>query len=114
MTDRMRTGTIHAVELKNGELFPSGVHFPPMDRRLLLIEVQDLRIDPAARRVWRDTEGIVLTPWEYARLEYLVMRRKLDRPDRPSPINTIRGRGYSHHALMLVLLSYRAEKVDPE
>jgi DNA-binding response OmpR family regulator len=94
-----------------------------------LIEVQDLRIDLAGQRVWRDQEEIVLTPREYALLEYLAMRvgqvvsrtdiwehvyefnssassnvvdvyigylrKKIDRPDRPSLINTIRGRGYT-------------------
>jgi DNA-binding response OmpR family regulator len=94
-----------------------------------LIEVQDLRIDLAGQRVWRDQEEIVLTPREYALLEYLGMRagqvvsrtdiwehvyefnssassnvvdvyigylrKKIDRPDRPSLIHTIRGRGYT-------------------
>jgi DNA-binding response OmpR family regulator len=94
-----------------------------------LIEVQDLRIDLAVQRVWRGPEEIVLTPREYALLEYLAMRagqvvsridiwehvyefkssassnvvdvyigylrKKIDRPDRPSLIHTIRGRGYT-------------------
>jgi DNA-binding response OmpR family regulator len=38
------------------------------------IEIQDLRIDLAGQRVWRDQEEIVLTPREYALLEYLAMR----------------------------------------
>lgn len=94
-----------------------------------LIEVQDLRIDLAGQRVRRGLEEIVLTPREYALLEYLAMRtgqvvsrtdiwehvyefnssassnvvdvyigylrKKIDRPDRPSLIHTIRGRGYT-------------------
>jgi len=94
-----------------------------------LLEVQDLRIDLTVQRVWRGPEEIVLTPREYALLEYLAMRagqvvsrtdiwehvyefnssassnvvdvyigyvrKKIDRPDRPSLIDTIRGRGYT-------------------
>lgn len=92
------------------------------------IDIQDLRIDLAVQRVWRGPEEIVLTPREYALLEYLAMRagqvvsrtdiwehvyefnssassnvvdvyvgylrKKIERPDRPSLLNTIRGRGY--------------------
>ena len=39
-----------------------------------LIQIQDLRIDLAAQRVWRGPEEIPLTPREYALLEYLAMR----------------------------------------
>lgn len=94
-----------------------------------LIQIQDLRIDLAGQRVRRGPEEIVLTPREYALLEYLAMRagqvvsrtdiwehvyefnssassnvvdvyigylrKKIDRPDQPSLINTIRGRGYT-------------------
>ena len=93
------------------------------------IEIRDLRIDLAVQRVWRGGEEIVLTPREYALLEYLAMRagqvvsrtdiwehvyefnssassnvvdvyigylrKKIERPDRPALINTIRGRGYT-------------------
>ncbi len=38
------------------------------------IEVADLRIDPAARRVWRGRREITLTRREYALLEYLASR----------------------------------------
>lgn len=92
------------------------------------IKVQDLRLDPAAQRVWRGSREIALTPKEYALLEYLAMRagevvsrtdmwehvyefnaaassnvvdvyigylrKKLQAPDRPALIHTVRGRGY--------------------
>jgi len=38
------------------------------------VEIDDLRIDLAAQRVWRGPEEIQLTPREYALLEYLAMR----------------------------------------
>ena len=38
------------------------------------IEVQDLRIDLTTQRLWRRQQEIVLTPREYALLEYLAMR----------------------------------------
>lgn len=92
------------------------------------IEVQDLRIDLTTQRLWRGQQEIVLTPREYALLEYLAMRageivsrtdiwehvyefhstassnvvdvyigylrKKIEDPDRPRLIHTIRGRGY--------------------
>jgi DNA-binding response OmpR family regulator len=39
-----------------------------------LIKVADLRIDLTMQRVWRGQEEILLTPREYALLEYLAMR----------------------------------------
>ena len=93
------------------------------------IEVQDLRIDLTTQRLWRGQEEILLTPREYALLEYLALRagevvsrteiwehvyefnssassnvvdvyigylrKKIERPDRPSLIDTVRGRGYT-------------------
>ncbi len=38
------------------------------------VEIADLRIDLTTRRVWRGSEEILLTPREYALLEYLAMR----------------------------------------
>jgi DNA-binding response OmpR family regulator len=38
------------------------------------LEVGDLRIETPAQRVWRGKEEVVLTPREYALLEYLAMR----------------------------------------
>ena len=38
------------------------------------IEVQDLRIDLTTQRLWREQQEIMLTPREYALLEYLAMR----------------------------------------
>ncbi len=39
-----------------------------------LLEAAGLRIDTVARRVWRGDDEIVLTPREFALLEYLVVR----------------------------------------
>jgi heavy metal sensor kinase len=39
-----------------------------------LIEIDDLRIDTPAQRVWRGKEEVSLTPREYALLEYLAVR----------------------------------------
>lgn len=92
------------------------------------IEIEDLRIELSAQRVWRGREEIRLTPREYVLLEYLAMRagrtvsrldiwehvyefnssassnvvdvyigylrKKIERPDKPLLIHTIRGRGY--------------------
>jgi len=92
------------------------------------VEIDDLRIDLTAQRVWRGPEEIQLTPREYALLEYLAMRagqtvsrtdiwehvyefnssassnvvdvyvgylrKKIERPDKPTLIHTARGRGY--------------------
>jgi len=94
-----------------------------------ILEVRDLRIDSALQQVWRGREEIVLTPREYALLEYLALRagqivsrtdiwehvyefnssassnvvdvyigylrKKIERPDRPALLNTIRSRGYT-------------------
>jgi DNA-binding response OmpR family regulator len=38
------------------------------------IEVEDLRIDTPAQRVWRGKDEVQLTPREYALLEYLAVR----------------------------------------
>lgn len=93
------------------------------------VTVDGLRIDTVTQRVWKDSTEIVLTPREYALLEYLAMRagqvvsrtdiwehvyeftadadsnvvdvyvgylrRKLGQRGDPSPIQTIRGAGYS-------------------
>ncbi len=92
------------------------------------IEIDDLRIDMTAQRVWRGREELYLTPREYALLEYLAMRtretvsrtdiwehvyefnssassnvvdvyigylrKKIERPGKPTLLHTIRGRGY--------------------
>ena len=94
-----------------------------------LIEVGDLRIDPTARRVWRQGTEIALSRTEYDLLELLArnagivldhstvydriwgydfgpgsknlavyigyLRRKLELPDAPALIHTVRGVGYS-------------------
>jgi DNA-binding response OmpR family regulator len=38
------------------------------------VEIEDLRIDTAAQRVWRDGQEVVLTSREYVLLEYLALR----------------------------------------
>jgi DNA-binding response OmpR family regulator len=92
------------------------------------IEIDDLRIDMTAQRVWRGREELYFTPREYALLEYLAMRtretvsrtdiwehvyefnssassnvvdvyigylrKKIERPGKPTLLHTIRGRGY--------------------
>ncbi len=89
----------------------------------------DLRIDPTARRVWRQNTEIALSRTEYDLLELLArnagivldhstvydriwgydfgpgsknlavyigyLRRKLELPDAPALIHTVRGVGYS-------------------
>jgi DNA-binding response OmpR family regulator len=93
-----------------------------------MLEVEDIRLDPAAQRAWRGSVLIPLTPREFALLHYLMarpcevasrtdilehvwdahysglsnvvdvhvasLRRKLDMPGSPAPIDTIRGIGY--------------------
>jgi len=93
-----------------------------------VLEVGDLRLDPAARRVWREDSEVELTAKEFAVLEAFArrpgevlsrldlleqawdqsyenrsnvidvyvryLRNKLDRPDRPTVIETVRGSGY--------------------
>ena len=92
------------------------------------IAIEDLRIDLNTQQVFLAEQEIVLTPREYALLEYLTLRageivsrtdiwehvyefhssagsnvvdvyigylrKKLDSPDRPELIRTVRGRGY--------------------
>ena len=94
-----------------------------------VIEVADLRIDPTARRVWRQRTEIALSRTEYDLLELLArnagivldhstvydriwgydfgpgsknlavyigyLRRKLELPDAPALIHTVRGVGYT-------------------
>lgn len=93
------------------------------------IKVRDLQIDLIRQQVWRGQEEILLTPREYALLEYLAMRadqvvsrsdiwehvyefsssassnvvdvyigylrKKIERPGKPSLIHTVQGRGYT-------------------
>jgi DNA-binding response OmpR family regulator len=40
-----------------------------------VLEAGDLRLDPAARRVWRGDVEVELTPREFALLEFLLRRR---------------------------------------
>ena len=98
------------------------------DDRAPVLQAGDIRLDPAARRVWRGAVTVPLTSREFALLEYLLrnkgkvlsrtelldhvwdahydglsnvvdvhianLRRKLDVPGAPAPIETIRGAGY--------------------
>jgi DNA-binding response OmpR family regulator len=93
-----------------------------------ILQADDIRLDPAARRVWRGAVTVPLTAREFSLLEYLMrhkgkvltrtellehvwdahydglsnvvdvhianLRRKLDLPESPAPIDTIRGVGY--------------------
>ena len=93
-----------------------------------ILQADDIRLDPAARRVWRGAVTVPLTAREFSLLEYLMrnkgkvltrtdllehvwdahydglsnvvdvhianLRRKLDLPDSPAPIDTVRGLGY--------------------
>jgi DNA-binding response OmpR family regulator len=43
--------------------------------RPAVLQAGDLRLDPAARRSWRDDVEIVLTPREFAVLDYLIRNR---------------------------------------
>lgn len=43
--------------------------------RPVVLEAGDLRVDPAARKVWRGDDEIALTSREFAVLEYLARRR---------------------------------------
>jgi DNA-binding response OmpR family regulator len=97
-------------------------------RKQPAIQVADLHIDPAARKVRRGEQEILLTAKEYALLEYLAiragevvsrtdiwehvydfnatassnvvdvyigyLRKKIEYPDKPPLIHTVRGRGY--------------------
>ena len=98
------------------------------DDRSPILQADDIRLDPAARRVWRGAVTVPLTAREFSLLEYLMrnkgkvltrtdllehvwdahydglsnvvdvhvanLRRKLELPGRPAPIETIRGVGY--------------------
>lgn len=100
----------------------------PAEGHQPILEVGDLRLDPASRRVWRGAITVPLTTKEFALLEYLLrdpgvvhsrtdllehvwdanydglsnvvdvhvanLRRKLDLPGNPAPIETVRGVGY--------------------
>lgn len=100
----------------------------PAEAHQPVLELGDLRLDPASRRVWRGAITVPLTTKEFSLLEYLMrapgmvhsrsellehvwdanydglsnvvdvhianLRRKLELPDSPAPIETIRGAGY--------------------
>lgn len=100
----------------------------PGDAASPILEVGDIRLDPAAHTVWRGAIVVPLTAREFSLLEYLMrrpgavlsrsellehvwdanydglsnvvdvhianLRRKLELPGHPAPIDTIRGVGY--------------------
>lgn len=104
------------------------------DDRSPILQADDIRLDPAARRVWRGAVTVPLTAREFSLLEYLIrhkgkvltrselldhvwdshydglsnvvdvhianLRRKLDLPESPAPIETIRGVGYQLAAMV--------------
>ncbi len=93
-----------------------------------VLEVGDVRLDPASHRVWRGAITVPLTAREFSLLDYLMrrpgdvvsrtdllehvwdanydglsnvvdvhianLRRKLELPGAPAPIQTVRGQGY--------------------
>ncbi len=104
----------------------------PADARAPVLASGDIRLDPAAKRVWRGSIMVPLTAREFSLLEYLMrhpgrvhsradlldhvwdanydglsnvvdvhvanLRRKLDLPGDPAPIDTVRGLGYQLRA----------------
>jgi DNA-binding response OmpR family regulator len=100
----------------------------PTGGRSVVLEAGDIRLDPAAHRVWRGAVAVPLTAREFALLQYLLshtgevvrradlieqvwdanydglsnvidvhmanLRRKLELPGHPAPIETVRGVGY--------------------
>ncbi len=100
----------------------------PTGTRSVMLAAGDIRLDPAAHRVWRGAVAVPLTAREFALLQYLMtragevvgradlieqvwdanydglsnvvdvhmanLRRKLDLPGSPAPIETVRGVGY--------------------
>ena len=101
---------------------------PPLPQGSAVLEVGDLRLDPATHTVWRAGVTVPLTAREFSLLEYLMrrpgdvvrraellehvwdanydglsnvvdvhianVRRKLELPQDPAPIATVRGVGY--------------------
>ena len=76
------------------------------------LTVGDLRLDPAARRVWRGETEVRLTTKEFALLETL-MRRPGVVLDRATLLEYVWDYGYEHRSNVVdVYIRYLREKVD--
>jgi len=80
--------------------------------RPAVLEVGDLRLDPASREVRRGTEPIELTPKEFALLEAL-MRRPGEALTRFELLETVWDDAYEHRSNVIdVYVRYLRDKVD--
>lgn len=72
MQGHVRTSSVRITGLHNFAVPPSGGRTRPYRGRV--IEVQDVRLDPATRRVWRGSEELVLARKEFDLLHALMQR----------------------------------------
>jgi two-component system, OmpR family, response regulator len=80
--------------------------------RPTILEVGDLRLDPATRQVWRGTTEIDLTPKEFALLETF-MRRPGDVLSRDHLLTQAWDMGYDNRSnVIAVYVNYLRDKVD--
>jgi two-component system OmpR family response regulator len=82
--------------------------------RPALLIVGELRLDPAARRVWRGEEELPLTPREFAMLE-LFMRRPGEALTRFELLEHVWDQSYENRSNVIdVYVGYLREKLDRE
>jgi len=82
--------------------------------RPTLLTVGDVRLDPAARRVWRGEEELLLTPREFAMLE-LFMRRPGEVLSRFELLEHVWDISYENRSNVIeVYVGYLREKLDRE
>ena len=82
--------------------------------RPTLLAAGDLRLDPAARRVWRDGDELLLTPREFAMLE-LFMRRPGEVLSRFELLEHVWDNSYENRSNVIeVYVGYLREKLDRE
>jgi two-component system OmpR family response regulator len=80
--------------------------------RPTILEVGDLRLDPATRQVWRGTIEIDLTPKEFALLETF-MRRPGDVLSRDHLLTQAWDLGYDNRSnVIAVYVNYLRDKID--
>src|SRR3989440_4225804 len=80
--------------------------------RPTMLEVGDLRLDPATRQVWRGTAEIDLTPKEFALLETF-MRRPGDVLSRDLLLAQAWDLGYDNRSnVIAVYINYLRDKID--
>lgn len=80
--------------------------------RPALLSVRDLRLDPAARRVWRGGVELALTPREFALLE-VFMRRPGEVLTRFELLEHVWDSGYENRSNVIdVYVGYLREKLD--